>query len=110
MNASIVGGIAKPITSHTGQEILELAFYNAQSITIQTRDRDAFMSFSVEGLQHSSSRMKLSKYAALDGTQSSGLVLTFPLAPFTGTIFFASANPTQNANLVCWQVCVNSYY
>ena len=107
MNASIVGGVAKPVTS---EEVLELAFTKAQTLTIQTRDRDSFMAFSREGLNHASQRMKLSRYDALDGTNSSGLVLTFTQAPFTGTIFFASANPTLDANVVIWQVCENSYY
>ena len=107
MNASIVGGVAKPVTSN---EVLELAFTKAQTLTIQTRDRDGFMSFSRDGLSHESQRMKLSRYDALDGTNSSGLVLTFPQAAFTGTLFFASANPTLDANIVIWQICENSYY
>lgn len=102
MNASIVGGPANPLTSN---EILELAFTKAQSLSIQVKDYDAFMSFSSEGLQHTSSRFKLSRFATNDGTGESALVLTFPIKSFTGTLFFASANPANASNVVIWQIC-----
>lgn len=107
MNASITGGIAKPVTS---DDVLELAFSKAQTLTIQARERDAFMSFSREGLNHASQRIKLSRYDTLSGTHQSGLVLTFTQKAFTGTLFFASANATQDANVIIWQICENSYY
>ena len=107
MNASIVGGVAKPVTSN---EVLELAFTKDQTLIIQAREKDGFMSFSKEGLNHASQRIKLSRYDTLSGTHQSGLVLTFPQAAFTGTLFFASANPTLDADVVIWQICENSYY
>lgn len=107
MNASIVGGSANPLTSN---EILELAFTKAQSLSIQCQDYDAFMSFSSEGLQHASSRFKLSRFATNDGTGESVLTLTFPIKSFTGTLFFASANATNASTVVVWQICENSYY
>ena len=108
MNASIVSGQAQPLSNSDNP--LELAFTKAQSLTIQTRDKDAFMSFSIEGLQHEHSRFKLSRYEPLTGSHQSGLVLTFPLAGFTGSLFFASANPTDIAKVAIWQICENSYY
>ena len=102
MNASIVGGTANIVGS---DEVLELAFTKAQSLTLQTKNWDAFMSFSREGLEHKSSRFKLSRFAANDGTGESALVLTFPLESFTGTIFFASANPTNPSVVKVWQIC-----
>tara|TARA_R100001198_G_C5186461_1_gene180878 strand:- start:15 stop:341 length:327 start_codon:yes stop_codon:yes gene_type:complete len=108
MNASIVKGNAQPLTNSDNP--LELAFTKAQTLIIQTRDKDAFMSFSIEGLQHQSSRFKLSRYEPLTGSHQSGLVLTFPQAAFTGSLFFASANPTDVAKVAIWQICENSYY
>lgn len=107
MNSSIVGGTANIVTS---DDVLELAFTKAQSLTLQSRSFDTFMSFSREGLKHKSSRFKLSRFFANDGTGESGLVLTFPIKSFTGSLFFASANPAQSSIVTVWQICENSYY
>jgi len=107
MNASIVGGNASPVTS---DDVLELSFTKAQSLTLQSRNFDTFMSFSKEGLDHKSSRFKLSRFSANDGTGESALVLTFPLKSFTGSLFFSSANPSNDSVVVVWQICENSYY
>ena len=107
MNSSIVGGTANIVGS---DEVLELAFTKAQSLTLQSRNFDTFMSFSREGLSHKSSRFKLSRFAANDGTGESALVMTFPIASFTGSLFFASANPSNASVVTVWQICENSYY
>jgi len=91
MNRSIVGGQANQLGSDT---VLELRVEDAQLVVIQADSEDAYMAYSREGLDHESSRLNLSQFAATDGTQDSALVLTFPLKPYTGSFFFASTSAT----------------
>ena len=91
MNRSIYGGQAFEVGSDT---VLELRVQDAQLVVIQTANEDAYLAYSREGLAHPSSRMLLSQFAVADGTASSGIVLTFPLKPYTGSFFFASQSST----------------
>ena len=100
MNRSITGGRAEFVGS---DDVLELRVNDAQLIVIQADSEDAYMAYSREGLAHESSRLNLSQYASADGTQESGLVLTFPLKPYTGSFFFASTSGTIS-NIVLMQV------
>ena len=91
MNRSIYGGPASQVGS---DDVLELRVQDAQLVVIQATNEDAYMAYSREGLEHASSRIRLSEFFAADGTASSGLVLTFPLKPYTGSFFFASQSAT----------------
>lgn len=91
MNRSITGGKAEFVGA---DQVLELRVNDAQLVVIQADSEDALMAYSREGLAHESSRFKLSQFLSADGTQESGLVLTFPLKPYTGSFFFASTSGT----------------
>lgn len=97
MNRSITGGTVGQV----GTDALELRIQDAQLIVIQANNEDAIMAYSREGLEQETARFKLSQFLSADGTQESGLVLTFPLKPYTGSLFFAStgATPTKIALL-----------
>ena len=98
---SIQGGIAKVAGSNDN---LAIAIPNAQTIVIQCREKDAFMAYSEGGLQQLPSRLKLSQFENTDGTQSSGLVLTFPHSPFSGTLWFQSTSGVDTAEIVVWTI------
>ena len=91
MNRSIYGGQAFEVGNPT---VLELRVQDVQTVVIQTANEDAYLAYSREGLEHAFSRMELSQFAVADGTASSGIVLTFPLKPYTGSFFFASQSAT----------------
>ena len=98
---SIQGGIAK---ISTDTDHLAIAVQDAQSIVIQCREKDALMSYSEQDLENSRARIKLSQFESIDGTNSSGLVLTFPIRPFSGTLFFRSTSNTDTAEIVVWTI------
>ena len=98
---SIQGGIAKVAGSNNN---LAIAVQNVQTIVIQAREKDAFMAYSEGGLSDESSRIKLSQFEGTDGTQSSGLVLTFPHSAFSGTLYFQSTSGVDTSTVVVWSI------
>ena len=98
---SIQGGTAKVSTA---TDHLAIAVQNVQSMVIQCREKDALMAYSEGGLDFSFSRIKLSQFESIDGTNSSGLVMTFPHSPFSGTLYFKSTSNTDTAEIVIWSV------
>ena len=98
---SIQGGIAKVAGSNNN---LAIAVQNVQTMVIQAREKDAFMAYSEAGLSDESSRIKLSQFEGTDGTQSSGLVLTFPHSPFSGTLYFQSTSGVDVSTVVIWSM------
>tara|TARA_R100001594_G_C4040997_1_gene263217 strand:- start:378 stop:713 length:336 start_codon:yes stop_codon:yes gene_type:complete len=98
---SIQGGIAKVSTD---SDHLAIAVENVQTLVIQAREQDALMAYSEPDLENQYSRLKLSQFEAVDGTNSSGLVLTFPHSGFSGTLFFRSTSDATESRIVVWSV------
>mgnify|MGYP003141724277 CR=1 FL=1 len=98
---SIQGGIAKVSTANNH---LAIAVQDVQSLVIQCRETDSVMAYSEVDLDNPRARIKLSQFEATDGTNSSGLVLTFPHRPFSGTLYFRSTSTTDTAEIVVWSV------
>ena len=98
---SIQGGIAKVSTD---TDHLAIAVENVQALVIQCREQDALMAYSEPELEYEYSRLKLSQFESVDGTNSSGLVLTFPHSGFSGTLYFRSSSNTTESKIVVWSV------
>jgi hypothetical protein len=91
-----------------GVQYVAVRFTNAQSIALQATNADAWVAYSEGGLTLETTRFKLSQYDTPDGTGSSGLVLTFPLKPYTGTLWFASASGSTDSKIHVWTVSCGS--
>ena len=98
---SIQGGVAKVSTAN---DHLAIAVENVQTLVIQAREKDAVMAYSEPELENEFSRLKLSQFESIDGTNSSGLVLTFPQSGFSGTLYFRSTSATDISRIVVWSV------
>jgi len=98
---SIQGGRAKVSTATNH---LAIAVENVQTMVIQARQVDAFMAYSESGLENIHSRLKLSQFEANDGTSTSGLIMTFPHAPYSGTLYFRSTSASTEAEIIIWSV------
>jgi len=98
---SIQSVIAPPLSA---SEFVAVSFENVQTIALQATSRDVWMAYSEGGLQHASSRFKLSTFQTTDGTADSAMVLTFPHAPYSGTLWFASASTGNNAVVHIWSI------
>ena len=104
MFMEITGGIAPAGNS---ADFLELKVCNVQMLTIQCQEYDAFVATSSAALDTVTTRFKLSTFMAADGTAESGLELNFPHTPYTGTLFFRSANTTNAARIVLLYATAN---
>jgi hypothetical protein len=98
---SIQGGIGKVSGDN---DHLAIAIQDAQTIVIQCRENDSLMAYSEQDLDNVRARIKLSQFEAIDGTNSSGLVMTFPIRPFSGTLYFRSTSPTVTSEIVVWSI------
>lgn len=95
--------------NNAGLPFPAVSFENVQSITIQATGKDAWVAYSEGGLLSSSTRFKISQFDTPDGSGSSGLVLTFPLAPYSGTLWFSSAGAGESTIHV-WSVSCGKVY
>ena len=95
------GGIAKV---GTDTDHLAIAVQDVQTLIIQCRAKDAYMAYSEQDLENNRARIKLSQFESIDGTNSSGLVLSFPIRPFSGTLFFRSTSNTDTSEIVVWSI------
>jgi hypothetical protein len=98
---TIQGGIG---AVSTATDHLSISVENVQTLAVQCRENDAWMAYSQGGLDHESSRFKLSQFESTDGTSSAGLVLEFPHAPYSGTLWFKSTSGATESKIVVWSV------
>jgi len=106
--SSIQAVEAPPLTAASFPAVM---VQNAQTIVIQTEDFDAYMSYSEGGLQQDATRFRIINATGGAGTDDSGIMLTFPLKPYSGLLYFASRNGASNAKVCVWQVsCGSSEY
>lgn len=95
--ASIQNGEAQLLT-FIGSA-LALAFENSVCVTLQSENKDVYVSYSEGGLQSESTRFKL-----LTVPQNES-ILTLPFSqPRSGLLFFASADPAATARVTMWQI------
>jgi len=104
---SIQSVVAPPLSSN---EFVAIAFENVQTIVLQATEKGAWVSYSENGLKQPQSRFKLSKFQDSDGTGDSALVLTFPLKPYSGMLWFASEGASADVRVHIWSIsCGNQY-
>tara|TARA_R110002012_G_scaffold298759_2_gene497401 strand:+ start:7175 stop:7495 length:321 start_codon:yes stop_codon:yes gene_type:complete len=96
---SIQGGVGKVTGSNDN---LAIAVQDVQTIVIQCRENDSFLAYSESGLTSDSTRIKLSQFAS--SASASGLVLTFPTSPFSGTLWFSSTSAVTASKIIVWSV------
>ena len=88
----------------TASEFVAVSFENVQTIALQATGKDAWVAYSESGLNQSVSRFKLSQFDSPDGSGDSALVLTFPHAPYSGTLWFASAHGSDTSTIHIWSI------
>jgi hypothetical protein len=87
-----------------------IAFENVQTIIMQATVHEAWIAYSQDALSNPNARFKISKYINNDGSGDSALVLTFPLKPYTGQLYIASAHASEDAKVCVWSIsCGNDY-
>ena len=91
-----------------GAQYVAVRFENVQSIVLQATAADAWVAYSEGGLSLETTRFKLSQFDAGGVNRLDGLVLTFPLKPYTGTLWFASASGSTDAKVHVWTVSCGS--
>jgi len=97
--ASIQNGEAQILT-YTDGPMLAFRYENAITLVLQSLEKDSWFAYSEGGLQFESQRMKLSQ----DSSQTNvPLILNFS-EPRSGTLYFASVNPTDTSRVVMWQL------
>ena len=95
--------VTAPIIAASSQYVA-VRFENVQSIAIQATAADAWVAYSEGGLTLETTRFKISQFDAGGVNRLDGLVLTFPLKPYTGTLWFASASGSTEAKIHVWSV------
>jgi len=102
MSSSFQVVVAPPLTST--ERFPAITVENVQTLVLQSTEKGSWMSYSEDGLNQPFSRYKLSKFQDADGTGDSALVITFPLEPFTGTLFFASEGASADSRVHIWAI------
>tara|TARA_R100000951_G_C2653280_1_gene185217 strand:- start:4970 stop:5293 length:324 start_codon:yes stop_codon:yes gene_type:complete len=107
MTGTIQGGTAQ-ITTFDGPA-LALTYSDCQSLIISAYERPVYISYSEGGLQSELTRFKLQKVNDASAEGEYGLVLTFN-TPSSGTLYFASANATNDALVTMWAISCGKKY
>ena len=100
--------IAPPID--TGSVYPAIDFQNVQTMALQATTNNAWVAFNEADLLHENTRFKLAEFDTTSGEAHEGLVLTFPLKPYSGILWFASAGSPSGsdtqAEIHVWTITV----
>lgn len=108
MSGTIQAGTAQILT-YNGPA-LALAYSNSQAIMLKVTTHDVYASYSEVGLQSAQSRWLIQKSDSSADSEDYALIIPFPLAKSSGTIFFASKNATETADVQLWSFACGGEY
>lgn len=109
MSGTIQAGTAQLLDA-TGPA-LALAYSNSQVIMIQAQTHDVYAAYSEVGLQSEQSRFVIRKGDSTSVDEVPyALIIQFPLAKSSGTIFFASKNAAATAKVQLWSFACGGEY
>lgn len=88
----------------TSNEFPSISFEDVQTLAIQSLDYDCYVAYSEAGLQRESSRFIVKTGNTGANPSDADIILTFPLKPYSGTLWFASKNAGNPTGVVIWTV------
>jgi len=93
----------------TSNEFPSISFEDVQTLVLQSFDHDCYVAYSEGGLQREESRFVIKAAQDTSATRyDTDIVLTFPLKPYSGTLWFASKNGANPTGVAIWTVSCGS--